>query len=646
MDRRGFVEIFFFGKVHKETIAFDDEVYLNKLGGHKIHQIKIWFNKHFIFGIQCVYYIFATGQLVEGGRHHKNTGESVLEEVITLGKDEFIVEAHGRHGELIDAIGFRTTKDRNFLVGGHGGQPWSVKAPFGHHLSTIKGGYRKELDHIEFKRSQLPQIGFSAPQVQIEILQQQQIPQTLYPQFPQQAVIQPQQQQFVQPQPQFVQPQGQFVQPLPDQFVQQQQQQQQFVQPQQQQFVQPQQQQFVQPQQQQFVQPQQFPQQKVTETIITQQQGFGGSTTTIQTFTTGRSHPDTQVFNDTPLFSDNQGHKISALKIITNGKFIFGIEAHYYIYANGQHLNGGRHCGHKHNKHCFEEIVKFEQDEFLTEVYGRWGDQIHAIGFKTSKGRVISAFGGQEGQSFGLIAPFGQHFNTIFGGLGGHIHHIGFGTATIPQNGGGYSQQSVVIQNQNNYSFPQQQQQQQQQQFVHPSIIIIEGYMKRFPNHPYFSRPLLPNIRISEMFGNVNKDSRFFDDFHNVTAKLGVLPQISQITVYYGQYVVGIQVFYRTPAGFVQGGLNLGSTAQQVQPFQATLQLDIDEYITVFKGRAGDIVDHLHIKTSKGKVLEAGGTGGNNHANLLPHGSHGSHQIVGIGGAVNGHLHNIYLYYV
>ena len=96
------------------------------------------------------------------------------------------------------------------------------------------------------------------------------------------------------------------------------------------------------------------------------------------------------------------------------------------------------------------------------------------------------------------------------------------------------------------------------------------------------------------MFGNINNDSRYFDDFHNITSKLGVLPQISQITVYYGQYVVGIQVFYHTLAGYVQGGLNLGSSTQQVQPFQATLQLDNDEYITVFKGWAGDIVDHLH----------------------------------------------------
>ena len=47
MDRNQ-VEVYSFGKLHKDkdSISFNDEVFINNTGDHKLHQIKIWYNKN------------------------------------------------------------------------------------------------------------------------------------------------------------------------------------------------------------------------------------------------------------------------------------------------------------------------------------------------------------------------------------------------------------------------------------------------------------------------------------------------------------------------------------------------------------------------------------------------------------------------
>jgi len=62
-------------------------------------------------------------------------------------------------------------------------------------------------------------------------------------------------------------------------------------------------------------------------------------------------------------------------------------------------------------------------------------------------------------------------------------------------------------------------------------------------------------------------------------------------------------------------------------------------------GRCGNIIDHLTIKTSRGRGFSVGGEGGNPHANIIPY-SGTPKQIVGFGCGTGGHLHNVYLYYL
>eukprot|EP01016_Furgasonia_blochmanni_P054832 TRINITY_DN9081_c0_g4_i2.p2 TRINITY_DN9081_c0_g4~~TRINITY_DN9081_c0_g4_i2.p2 ORF type:complete len:122 (+),score=32.00 TRINITY_DN9081_c0_g4_i2:65-430(+) len=108
------------------------------------------------------------------------------------------------------------------------------------------------------------------------------------------------------------------------------------------------------------------------------------------------------------------------------------------------------------------------------------------------------------------------------------------------------------------------------------------------------------------------------------------------------QYVFGVEVTYRTAMGVLNGGRHLGTYAMSQAVQQATINLDFGEKVTEISGRAGNIVDHLRITTSNGKVIDVGGTGGNPFFNLVPMGS----RVVGIGGGTNGHLHNLYAYLV
>jgi len=166
-----------------------------------------------------------------------------------------------------------------------------------------------------------------------------------------------------------------------------------------------------------------------------------------------------------------------------------------------------------------------------------------------------------------------------------------------------------------------------------------------YPNHPYLAKVLQAGVKVTELMGKINQDSQFFDDYHNVVCKTGQFPKVAGVTVCYNQaHVIGIQFSYRGLTNNYYGGCHMG-TASKTDRQQVALQLDVDEYITEVSGRCGDIIDHLIIKTSKGKSLSAGGFGGNEHANLLPNTGF-ANQIVGIGGATNGDLHNIYLYYL
>jgi len=63
----------------------------------------------------------------------------------------------------------------------------------------------------------------------------------------------------------------------------------------------------------------------------------------------------------------------------------------------------------------------------------------------------------------------------------------------------------------------------------------------QYPSHPYFSKTVHQGVKVSELFGVINQDSQFFDDYHNVVAATGVYPKVASVSVCHSATsVVGI----------------------------------------------------------------------------------------------------------
>lgn len=55
-----------------------------------------------------------------------------------------------------------------------------------------------------------------------------------------------------------------------------------------------------------------------------------------------------------------------------------------------------------------ENTLSLAHDEYITEVFGRKGAVLDAIGFRTNKGRTFGEFGGGGGHAFRFTAPAGK----------------------------------------------------------------------------------------------------------------------------------------------------------------------------------------------------------------------------------------------
>ena len=120
-------------------------------------------------------------------------------------------------------------------------------------------------------------------------------------------------------------------------------------------------------------------------------------------------------------------------------------------------------------------------------------------------------------------------------------------------------------------------------------------------------------------------------------------PEIASITLYSDESAIaGFEICYRSNGINTPPVRHMGSGSQGRNLRNAVLNLAPGEFITEITGRAGNIIDFIKISTSYGQKIELGGYGGNPFGNLVNAGS----RIVGFGGGINGHLHNLYAYLV
>ena len=115
------------GKWHKDTVAYNDKDELAKIGKvpNKITQIRVW-GSEYIVGMEVFYDNMSAG--LRMGREYV---KGVYWNDFILSPDEEIKKVFGRSGDLIDQIGFKTTKGREITFGNSpGGKQFKLKQKF------------------------------------------------------------------------------------------------------------------------------------------------------------------------------------------------------------------------------------------------------------------------------------------------------------------------------------------------------------------------------------------------------------------------------------------------------------------------------------------------------------------------------------
>lgn len=118
-------------------------------------------------------------------------------------------------------------------------------------------------------------------------------------------------------------------------------------------------------------------------------------------------------------------------------------------------------------------------------------------------------------------------------------------------------------------------------------------------------------------------------------------PEVTSITVYYTNFaVVGIQCSYKNLskqfAGACHRGFYNGPTESK------TIHLKFGEHIKSIKGRKGQHIDRIEIKTDENQEISVGGNGGQPFDNIL---TGGFPTVWAFGGSLGEYLESLYVIY-
>jgi len=142
------------GQSHKDTVPFDHYVEFVKAAldaGKKVHikSLELW-SKEFVYGMVVTYKItdkygksYVTR--VEMGKQFTSDTDVVH---IDFEKDEYIANIKGRSGGLIDRLTIKTNKNREFELGGLGGDPFDFNIPKGSGVLCFGGGHDGHLHQL------------------------------------------------------------------------------------------------------------------------------------------------------------------------------------------------------------------------------------------------------------------------------------------------------------------------------------------------------------------------------------------------------------------------------------------------------------------------------------------------------------------
>lgn len=286
-------------------------------------------------------------------------------------------------------------------------------------------------------------------------------------------------------------------------------------------------------------------------------QAIQGDYGLLQSFLCGRSHGDTQMFDDVAqLELDPHYSRIQRIEAEYDS-LVFGIIVTYHRGPGTSQIvhHVGHAQGHKHRA-----AIDLAHDEYITHVSGRHGDVFDHLRIATNRGQVLDV-GGHGGQAFDVAIPPNYTVLGFKGGLGGHIHNL--------------------------------------------ALILKPIYVW--------------NPQVSPRVGGQHPDTRPFDDLPLLAGAF--FSQISEIkAVTDGNLVLGLEIRYLINGQESRtSGWHMGS-AQAHQKTEQVLRFSGTEFITLIEGRCGTVIDHLKIVTNRGQQLSVGGHGGNHFTIPVPPG--------------------------
>lgn len=432
------------GKWHPDTIAYDDKNELAKIGKtpDRITQIRIW-GSQYIVGMEVFY-----DNVSAGARMGSEYTKGVYSQDFTLSKGEHIKKIFGRSGDLIDQVGFKTTKGREVTFGtSPGGKKFKLKQEgmvvkgfkvgFGGHLHSIGAFFGPK--HGGHKPSPFPTPApapFPAPTPGYpsstpsypaptpsypSSTPSYPAPSPSYPSAPSypspghgSSIPTPGAAQPSQPswpsaggssypaQPSWPTASGSSATPS---------------------YTPPS---YNQPTYNPSAPSHSYvpaPSPAASYTPVPAPQPAPHVSYMTQSNVAGKYHGDTKTFDDyKDMLKGKTNIRLTELRVIHDNKFVMGIEALYE--ADGYSFSGGMHVGSEMSVNTVNQSVSLAWGETITSITGQHGDIIDSLTVKTSTGKIYK-FGGTGGSfTYSLYIPDGKTVKAFAGGVGGHLHNI------------------------------------------------------------------------------------------------------------------------------------------------------------------------------------------------------------------------------
>ena len=173
---------------------------------------------------------------------------------------------------------------------------------------------------------------------------------------------------------------------------------------------------------------------------------------------------------------------------------------------------------------------------------------------------------------------------------------------------------------------------------------VVVGFTVGFGGHLHFLGAHFGTAtsppKASGKAGKTHGDTVHFDDYKDYLEGKSNIRMTEIRVLHDNKMVFGVEGIYESNGHTISPGVHVGNEMNHATLNQS-ISLSGGKYITGISGRNGDVIDALTIHLSDGTQYNFGGTGGSAFGNIVPAGK----RVVGLGGGLGGHMHNIFCYY-